>query len=375
MRHQMDYDLVVVGAGFAGLVAAATAGARGLRVAVLEAKEEPGSRVHTTGILVKEAAEELDFPQHLTRKVRGARLYAPNLKHVDLFAPGYYFLATDTSALLNWLARRAEVSGARIFTRTPLRACRVRDGRVEIEPVGISARFVLGADGARSSVARALGLGVNRHFLTGLEAEFPAQTENLGDVLHCFLNSRLAPGYLGWAVPGVGIWQVGLAVQQGRKPALRDFLLKVSDVLQLDMTIPSERRGGLIPCGGLVRPFANRHALLVGDAAGLVSPLTGGGIHCALHFGRRAGLAICDYLCDAGPHPGVAMAWQYPSFTFKRMLRLGMNANPPAVLYNAALNNPAFLAFARWVYFRRRGTAPEMLPEMESRTHGLFASL
>jgi len=66
----------------------------------------------------------------------------------------------------------------------------------------------------------------------------------------------------------------------------------------------------------------------VGDAAGLVSPLTGGGIHCALHFGRRAGLAICDYLCDAGPHPGVAMAWQYPSFTFKRMLRLGMNANP-----------------------------------------------
>ena len=53
------YDLVIVGASFAGLVAARTAAMRGLKVAVLEAKPEAGHRVATTGILVKEAAEEL----------------------------------------------------------------------------------------------------------------------------------------------------------------------------------------------------------------------------------------------------------------------------------------------------------------------------
>ena len=50
------YDLVIVGASFAGLVAARTAAMRGLSVAVLEAKPEAGHRVATTGILVKEAA-------------------------------------------------------------------------------------------------------------------------------------------------------------------------------------------------------------------------------------------------------------------------------------------------------------------------------
>src|SRR5262249_35441241 len=243
------------------------------------------------------------------------------------------------------------------------------------EPAGVTARFVIGADGARSRVARAFGLGANTRFLVGVEAELAAPEMKSNEPLHCFLNSRLAPGYLAWAVPGIGVWQLGLAVRHGQVPDLGTFLPQVTQLLKLDADTIKERRAGVIPCGGLVRPFANRHALLVGDAAGLVSPLTGGGIHCAFHYGRRAALAICDYLCDAGPHPGVAMARQYPSFAFKLVLRLAMNANPPAGLYNAALNNPAFLAFARWIYFRKRGTAPEMLPEMESRTHGMLASL
>ena len=83
------YDLVIVGASFAGLVAARTAAMRGLSVAVLEAKPEAGHRVATTGILVKEAAEEIDIPHGLTRRVHGVRLYAPNHQHIDLFAPGF----------------------------------------------------------------------------------------------------------------------------------------------------------------------------------------------------------------------------------------------------------------------------------------------
>ena len=72
-----DFDLVIIGAGFAGLAAARTAAMRGLKVAVLESKREPGARVHTTGILVPEAAEEIDIPFWLTRRVPGVRLYAP----------------------------------------------------------------------------------------------------------------------------------------------------------------------------------------------------------------------------------------------------------------------------------------------------------
>src|ERR1700750_2044729 len=98
------YDLVIVGASFAGLACARTAALRGLKVAVLERKKDPGALVRTTGILVKEVAEDVDVSSHLTRRVRGVRLYAPNARHTDHWAPGYYFLATDTPNLLRWMA-------------------------------------------------------------------------------------------------------------------------------------------------------------------------------------------------------------------------------------------------------------------------------
>ena len=85
-----DFDLVIVGASFAGLVAARTAAMRGLRVAVLDKKPEPGAQVHTTGILVKEAADSLDLPVQLTRKIRGVRLYGPSMDSVDLDSPGVW---------------------------------------------------------------------------------------------------------------------------------------------------------------------------------------------------------------------------------------------------------------------------------------------
>src|SRR5262249_56119161 len=97
-------DLLIVGASFAGLVAARTAVMRGLAVVVMEAKPEAGARVATTGILVKEAAEEIDLPHALTRRVHGVRLYGPSLRHVDLFSPGSFFLTTDTPNLLRCLS-------------------------------------------------------------------------------------------------------------------------------------------------------------------------------------------------------------------------------------------------------------------------------
>jgi hypothetical protein len=64
--------------------------------------------------LVKEAAERWEIPARLTRRVRGVRIYAPALRYVDLRAPGYYFLATDTAALMQWLTHEAQRAGATV---------------------------------------------------------------------------------------------------------------------------------------------------------------------------------------------------------------------------------------------------------------------
>lgn len=287
------YDLIVVGASFAGLVAARTAAHRGLRVAVLDAKREPGARVRTTGILVKEAVDECDIPATLTRKIPGARLYAPNGKHIDLFAPGYYFLATDTPAMMRWLARETARAGADLFFGARFDDATLTEDAVRLHGLDLSARYLLGADGARSRVAQVFSLGRNTEFLIGMETEYEETPTVDPDFLHCFIDSHLAPGYLGWVVPGVGMTQVGLAVSNSpfgarRKPDFNAFLRRIDPQFALWNCEVRHRRSGPIPCGGLVSPLSRRRVLLTGDAAGLVSPLTAGGIRLAFQYGRRA---------------------------------------------------------------------------------------
>ncbi|MGH7463144.1 MAG: NAD(P)/FAD-dependent oxidoreductase, partial [Longimicrobiales bacterium] len=93
-------DCAVVGASFAGLACATALARAGVRVTVLEKKSDPGEKLHTTGIIVKDAVDQVALldalPTGLVRRIHGVRLYAPNLRHVDLAAPGYFFLATDT---------------------------------------------------------------------------------------------------------------------------------------------------------------------------------------------------------------------------------------------------------------------------------------
>jgi len=352
-KSQNTYDLVIVGASFAGLVCARTAAMRGLKTLVLERKEDPGARVSTTGILVKEAADELALPLQLTRKVRGVRLYGPSLASIELRAPGYYFLSTDTAGLLRWLADEAQRAGARLACGARFAGAHREGGYLGLDGHAIKTRYLIGADGARSQVAQAFGLGRNQRYLIGLEAEY----EGLSiaeDALHCFVDGKLAPGYLGWAVPGVGVTQVGLAVSGHRKPDIKSFEHKVAATLGLAEGRVIARRSGLIPAGGLVRPFATQQVLLIGDAAGLVSPLTGGGIRLAFHFGRRAGQAVADYLLDGGGDPGAVMAREYPSLAIKTGLRRLMDFAPPNWLIDPLLFTAPMRALARELYFHRR---------------------
>lgn len=334
-------NVEIVGASFAGLACAQACAARGLRTVVWERKRDAGEAVRTTGLLVKEAADELDPPLELTRKIHGVRLYGPSLAWVDLEAPGYYFLATDTPELLRSLARRAEDAGADIRWGQAFSGER-------------AAPMLVGADGPRSHVARSARLGINRRFLTGVEVEL-ADVGGVEDRLHVFLDSRLAPGYIGWVVPGVGITQVGLASSRRGRPPLDAFLGRVSTLFDLTSARRVGSRGGLIPVGGRVRPFASRDVVLVGDAAGVVSPLTAGGIHTALGSGRAAGIAIASHLLDGGPAPEASLRDAYPTFGAKRAMRAALDLRPPNALVDLALANPRLQAVARTVFFHHRG--------------------
>ena len=361
LRPHQCYDIVIVGASFAGLSCARTAAMRGLKVLVVDQKKEAGARVRTTGILVKEAADELDIPAELTRKVRGVRLYAPRHKPLDFFSPGYYFLSTETAKLLRWMALDAELCGAKMMFGATFKSAERVDGGFYLPGLDLYTRFLVGADGAKSRVAESLGLGQNRRFIVGMESEYEPMTSLDGRFLHCFLDSRIAPGYIGWAVPGVSVTQVGLATRRLDKPHFNRFVDHLGKYVDMKGARALDRRSGLIPTGGLVKPFSANRALLIGDAAGLVSPLTGGGIQLAFRFGRRAAQAVSDYLCDGGGEPGQVLAAEYPRFTFKRLMRVGMDLALPNWMMSLGSSLPLVKLMAHNIYFHQRGTPGEPL--------------
>ena len=373
--ESIAYDLVVVGAGFAGLACARRAAELGLSVLVIERQSEPGERVHTTGILVKEAWEEWAAPASLVRSIRRVKVYDPRHRSVDLAREDYFFMATDTAGLLRHLVDDTRRAGAEIRFGTPfegaapgqtgpgragltVRAGGAADANPDANPDasdGIRCRFLVGADGARSKVAESFGLDRNRRLLKGIEWEYEPRSGD-GDSLHCFIDPECAPGYIGWVVPGVAATQVGLAVHRHLRADMPRFVSKIDPLLRLSGRRILEKRGGVIPIGGLLRNFFSDHVTLVGDAAGMVSPLTAGGIHNAYRYGKLAADAVADYLGGGPgtPHPGKVLRRAYPNLTLKRAARWSYDHLPVArALQAGLLGRNLFRSVAETVFFHR----------------------
>ena len=359
----MDQDAVIVGASFAGLACAAALAERGARVTVLDRKPAPDARLHTTGILVRDAVDGVplldELPSGLVRRIDHVRLYAPNLRYLDLAAPGYYFLATDTPRLMLWLASRATSAGARVQWRHVFEsAFPVGPGFDVGEHVGTT-RFLIGADGPRSAVARALHLGQNTHFLEGIEHEYDVSPFDGDTHLHCFVDRRCMPGYIGWVLRGVGVTQVGLARRQSTRPgmstveAMRMFLDRISPVIDFRDLNPGAVRAGLIPCGGPVYPVSRSRALLIGDAAGMVSPVTAGGIHRALQHGVQSGHVVADFLAGRGEDPGSWAIRTWPRFRTKRLLRFLFDHLQSDCMFNWLIATVPMRRMASQIYFHR----------------------
>ncbi len=358
---ERDYDLVIVGASFAGAACAIAAAQYGLRVCVLERKRDPGLKLHTTGIIVKEAAERTwlnRMPESLVRRIERVRLYAPNLRNVPLQVPHYYFLTTDTPNLMRWLADEMRGQGVDLRLSHAFTDARREGAQWRIDDVG-SARWLVGADGAKSRVAQRVGLGGVEQFLYGVEHEFAGMSLNEPDALHCFMSRKLAPGYIGWATQNPGGVQLGLAFRhhpsRAGVPDIDAFRARVGMALGIAENIaPTSIRAGLIPCGGPVTPLAKPGVILTGDAAGIVSPVTAGGIHSAWQHGWTVGESIARHLRDGGPSPELVAERAAPRYRVKRGLRWAFDHAQMDWPIDLMLNTAPLRWAAERVYFGQR---------------------
>lgn len=359
-REHLQWDVVVIGASFAGAACALAARAAGLRVCVLERKRDPGLKLHTTGIIVAEAAARgtlAAVPAGLVHRIADVRLYAPNLRSMRLSSPGYHFLTTDTPGLMRWLADMLVARGVELRLMQSFTDARRCDGGWVVEGLG-TGRWLVGADGAKSRVAARAGLPGIRDYLYGVEYEFHGCALREPGALHCFVSRHFAPGYIGWAAQNPAGVQFGLAFRHRHDrrgvPDIDGLLRRVGPMLGLDADArPDAIRAGLIPCGGPVAPLAAPGVILTGDAAGIVSPLTAGGIHSAWTHGDAVGRAIAAHLLHGAPAPEQVAERAAPRFLAKRLLRAAFDRMQMDWPFDLLIGTPPLRRLAEEVYFHR----------------------
>jgi flavin-dependent dehydrogenase len=302
-------DVLVVGAGLAGLHTATLLAERGSEVLLAERRPTLAGAIRTTGIFVRKTLDDFALPPGcLGPPIRRVVLYPPDHRRpVELLSDRDEFRVGDMGPLYLAAARRATDAGVRLALGT--RYCGRRDGVSLLTGPGgpreVRARFVVGADGARSAVARDLGLDRNRHLLVGAEEVFAVPGGERPPTFHCVLDPSLAPGYLAWVVDDGRHAHVGVAGYPSRFPdglraALQRFAATAPALAGCQRPADVERRGGPIPVGGLLRRIGSAEGLLVGDAAGAVSPLTAGGLDPCLRLSEHAA-DVLDAALRTGP--------------------------------------------------------------------------
>jgi flavin-dependent dehydrogenase len=308
-------DVLVVGAGLAGLHTATRLAALGHDVLLVDRRPALSGAIRTTGIFVRRTLDDFALPAGvLGPPIRRVVLYPPSRRRpVVLVSDRDEYRVGDMAALYQASAAAAAAAGVRVLLGTRYEG-RDGDGYLvagrEVR-TRVRARFVVGADGARSRVARDLGLDRNRHLLVGAEEVFATGGGGgRGDepTFHCVVDPVLAPGYLAWVVDDGQHAHVGVAgypdrFRHGMRAALARFSASAPGLGGVERPDLVERRGGPIPVGGVLRRIGCADGLLVGDAAGAVSPLTAGGLDPCLRLSDMAVGALDAALRAGRPDP------------------------------------------------------------------------
>lgn len=301
-----SYDVTIVGAGLAGLQCARLLAREGVSVLLVDRKNTLDQKIHTTGIFVRRTLVDFDLPDDcLGPAIKHVTLYSPAHRSLELVSQHDEFrigrmgqlyeryLQQCLHAGVAWLPHTSYLSHATANGKTLLRLNSGSSTR------SITTRYLIGADGARSRVARDLKLESNREFIVGVESVLQGAVLDGPPRLLCFLDPKLAPGYIAWVAHDGEETHLGVGGYPNLfdpTTALIDFRARVANIIDLQNAKQVETRAGLIPVGGVLRNIANSTGMLIGDAAGAVSPLTAGGLDPCMRLSAFAASVVNKYL-------------------------------------------------------------------------------
>jgi digeranylgeranylglycerophospholipid reductase len=295
-------DIVVVGAGPAGSMAARTVAESGVDVILLEEHPVPGTPVYCAeGLslmgIIDGGLEPV--PPYISQEINRARIYAPNGNSIDLTSSDWTGYTLDREVFDRTLAENAEMAGAKLMTNTkatgvikPRNAVTGVHASSGGENIDVKANVVIGADGHWSITRRSAGLGryfrdyvtCAQYVLGDLSLEDPTTNE-------FWIGTKYAPGGYAWVFPkSSSVANVGLGVRRIHTKPPIEYL---KDFMEQDPRFRNAQilktNGGICPVSGVLDRVVMDGLMLVGDAAGMLIPMTGAGIHSGIESGKMAG--------------------------------------------------------------------------------------
>lgn len=289
-------DVIVVGAGPAGNGAALGLASRGLSVTVLDGRRVIGDKL-CTGIVGSECTRRFPInPDLVFHQASAAQVMAPQGSALRFEATAPQASVVDRVEYVNSFARQAQVAGARYHL-----GYRVVQAQVDAEGVTAltaegyyRARCLVLAAGFGSLLVRQLGLGSVPDYVIGAQAM--VSTDQVNEV-EVHLGQQVAPGFFSWLVPTrPGQALVGLLARRHATERLTGFVQS----LRLQGKVSGVERAPAcwgVPLRPLKRTYGDR-VVVVGDAAGQVKPITGGGIYYSLMAGELAASVVGQALAE-----------------------------------------------------------------------------
>ena len=326
--EDISYDVVVVGAGPAGSIAARHAAMAGARTLVIEEHAASGSPVQCTGLVSSKTLDVCDIePGALVyQKIKGAHIFSPGGTSISIGGEKVRAYVIDRTIFDRLLLQHAAEAGADVMMKTkavgmgpglgPMagntRGKKVLEVITNGKRFDVSAGVVIGADGVQGSIARWSALGQVRKVLSGVQIETAYDVENT-DHVEAFLGSDV-PGFFAWAVPlSENTARIGLCVDPAKTHLsayehLKRFLHTNPRMKERSVKGCSDMLVGCIPLGPQSRTAANG-VIIAGDAAGQVKPTSGGGVYMGALCAKIAGEVAAKTALSGDTSAGALMEY------------------------------------------------------------------